>query len=186
MGKTRPARRRDKTLDAVTRLLLRTSQTKPLLVVFEDLHGFDSETQAILNHLVESLPLARMMLLVNYRPEYQHNWHAKSCYTQVPINPLELDCAESLLHGLLGYDVTLLPLKRHLAERTAGNPFFLEESVRSLVELQMLVGATGAYRYDGSLTAIRYRRLFSPSSPSASTAFRQNTSVCSRPQQLSV
>ena len=67
-----PPQRRQRTLDAVKRLLLRESQVQPLLVVFEDLHWIDSETQALLDSLVESLPTARMLLLVNYRPEYQH------------------------------------------------------------------------------------------------------------------
>jgi class 3 adenylate cyclase/tetratricopeptide (TPR) repeat protein len=150
-----PQLRREKTHEAVKRLLLRTSQIQPLLVVFEDLHGIDSETQAILNYLVESLPLARILLLVNYRPEYRHDWQSKPFYTQVRIGPLEPDGAENLLDAVLGHDATLLPLKRLLAERTAGNPFFLEESVRSLVESKALVGAPGAYCFAGSLTAIQ-------------------------------
>src|SRR5216117_3869076 len=69
-----PAQRRRRTLDAATRLLLRESQIQPTLLVFEDLHWIDSETQAVLDGLVERLPTARMLLLVNYRPEYQHAW----------------------------------------------------------------------------------------------------------------
>ena len=150
-----PQLRREKTHDAVKRLLLRTSRVQPLLVVFENLHWIDSETQAILNYVVESLPLARMLLLVTYRPEYRHNWQSKSCYTQLRIGPLEPDGAENLLDGLLGHDVSLLPLKRLLATRTVGNPFFLEESVRSLIESKTLVGESGAYRFGGYLTAIQ-------------------------------
>jgi class 3 adenylate cyclase/tetratricopeptide (TPR) repeat protein len=150
-----PPLRREKTHDAVKRLLLRSSQLQPLLVVFEDLHGIDSETQTILNSLVESLPLARMLLLVSYRPEYRHDWHSKSCYTQIRIGPLERDGAENLLDALLGEHATLLPLKRLLVERTAGNPFFLEESVRSLAESQALTGAPGAYQFAGSLAAVQ-------------------------------
>ena len=69
-----PAQRRQRTLDAVKHLLLRESQGQPVLVVFEDLHWIDAETQALLDGLVESLPTARLLLLVNYRPEYQHGW----------------------------------------------------------------------------------------------------------------
>ena len=177
-----PQLRREKTHEAVKRLLLRSSQVQPLLVVLEDLHGIDSETQAILNNLVDSLALARMLLLVSYRPEYLHDWHAKPYYTQVRLGPLEADGTEDLLDALLGRDATLLPLKRLLAERTAGNPFFLEESVRSLAESKALVGAPGAYRFAGSLTTIQVPTTCNPSSPSASTAFRRCTSSCSRPQ----
>src|SRR5262249_43422066 len=77
-----PPQRRQRTLDALKRVLLRESQEQLLLVVFEDLHWIDSETQALLNNLVESLPTARLLLLVNYRPEYQHGWGSKTSYTQ--------------------------------------------------------------------------------------------------------
>jgi class 3 adenylate cyclase/tetratricopeptide (TPR) repeat protein len=141
-----PSQRRRRTLDAVKRLLFRESQVQPLLVIFEDLHWIDSETQALLDGLIESLPTARVLLLVNYRPEYEHTWNRKTYYLQLRIDPLPSESAEELLHALLGEDRTLEPLKRVLIERTEGNPFFLEESVQSLVEIKVLVGERGAYR----------------------------------------
>ena len=152
--KLEPEQRRQRTLDAVKRLLLRESQVQPLLVVFEDLHWIDSETQALLNGLVESLPLVRILLLVNYRPGYDHEWGSKSYYTQIRIEPLQPESAERLLDALLGNDPTLDPLKRLLTERTEGNPFFIEESVRTFVELGALVGEPGRYQLTGSLTAM--------------------------------
>ncbi len=107
---------------------------QPLVVVFEDLHWVDAETQALLDSLVESLPTARLLLLVNYRPEYQHGWGSKTYYQQLQIDPLPAESADDLLHGLLGDDASLEPLKALLIQRTEGNPFFLEESVRMLVE----------------------------------------------------
>ena len=83
-----PPQRRQRTLDACKRLLLRESQAQPLLLVFEDLHWIDSETQALLDSLLESLPTARLLLLVNYRPEYQHGWGNKTYYIQLRIDPL--------------------------------------------------------------------------------------------------
>jgi len=141
-----PAQRRRRTLDAVKRLLLQESQVQPLLVVFEDLHWIDSETQALLDGLVESLPAARLMLLVNYRPEYQHPWGSRTYYTQLRLDPLPPATAEQLLAALLGSDAGLDPLKRILIARTEGNPFFLEESVRSLAETGALLGERGACR----------------------------------------
>jgi len=141
-----PPERRQRTLDGVKRLLLMESQVQPLLVLFEDLHWVDPESQALLDSLVESLPTARLLLLVNYRPEYQHGWGGKTYYRQLRIDPLPPESAEELLHALLGGDVTLQPLKRLLIERTEGNPFFLEESVRTLLETQVLAGERGAYR----------------------------------------
>jgi tetratricopeptide (TPR) repeat protein len=141
-----PPQRRQRTLDSVKRLLLRESQVQPLLVLFEDLHWIDPETQAVLDGLVESLPTARLLLLVNYRPEYQHGWGGKTYYRQLRLDPLPTESAEELLDGLLGSDGSLELLKRLLIERTEGNPFFLEESARTLIETKVLAGARGACR----------------------------------------
>jgi tetratricopeptide (TPR) repeat protein len=118
---------------------------QPLLLVFEDLHWIDSETQAALDMLVESLPTTRVLLLVNYRPEYQHSWGSKTYYTQLRLDPLPEASADVLLQALLGPDPGLLPLTQILIGRTQGNPFFLEESVRTLVETGVLVGERGTY-----------------------------------------
>jgi predicted ATPase/class 3 adenylate cyclase len=141
-----PSQRRQRTLDALKRLLLRESQVQPLLLVFENLHWIDAETQALLDGLVESLPAARLLLLVNYRPEYQHGWRNKTYYAQLRLDPLPPASADALLQALLGDDPSLGPLKQLLITRTAGNPFFLEESVRTLIETGVLVGTLGAYR----------------------------------------
>jgi class 3 adenylate cyclase/tetratricopeptide (TPR) repeat protein len=140
-----PLQRRRRTLEALKRLLLRESQVQPLLLVFEDLHWIDTETQAVLDLLVESLPTARVLVLVNYRPEYQHGWGSKTYYTQLRLDPLPPASAEALLQALLGDDVSLVPLTPLLMARTQGNPFFLEESVRTLVETGVLIGGRGAY-----------------------------------------
>src|SRR5205809_5902140 len=150
-----PPRRRQRTLDGVKRLLLRESQVQPVVTVFEDLHWIDSETQALLDSLVESLPTARLLLLVNYRPEYQHGWGGKTYYRQLRIDPLPPSTAEELLRGLLGDAPELRPLERLLTDRTEGNPFFLEETVRTLVETRVLVGERGAYRLAKEVGTIR-------------------------------
>ena len=150
-----PPQRRQRTLDALKRILLRESQEQPLLLVFEDLHWIDSETQALLNSLVESLPSARLLLLVNYRPEYQHGWGSKTYYTQLRLDPLLAVSTDEFLHALLGNDPSLEPLKQLLIARTEGNPFFLEESVRTLVETGVLVGERGTYRLGQALPTIQ-------------------------------
>src|SRR5258708_14854896 len=141
-----PPQRRQRTLDALKRLLLRESQEQPLLLVFEDLHWIDAETQVLLDSLVESLPTARLLLLVNYRPEYQHGWGSKTYYAQLRLDPLPPASADELLQALLGDDPSLVPLTPLLIARTEGNPFFLEESVQTLVETGVLMGTPGAYR----------------------------------------
>ncbi len=150
-----PPQRRQRTLDAVKRLLLRESQVQPVCLVFEDLHWIDSETQAFLDSLIESLPTAQLLLLVNYRPEYQHGWGSKTYYNQLRIDPLPPESAEELLQGLLGANAGLQPLRQLLIGRTEGNPFFLEESVRTLVEMKALVGQQGAYRLTRPIGSIQ-------------------------------
>jgi tetratricopeptide (TPR) repeat protein len=140
-----PSQRRQRTLDALKRLVLRESQVQPVLLVCESLHWIDTETQAFLDSLVESLPTARLLLLVNYRPEYQHSWDCKTYYAQLRLDPLPSATTDELLQALLGDDPSLAPLTPLLMARTAGNPFFLEESVRTLV------GEPGAYRLEQPL-----------------------------------
>ena len=119
-----PPQRRQQTLDAVKRLLLRESEIQPLVVVFEDLHWIDGETQTLLDSLIDSLPAARLLLLVNYRPEYGHAWGGKTYYRQLRIDPLPPESADELLDALLGLDAALGRFCRGLARptlwRTAG------------------------------------------------------------------
>jgi class 3 adenylate cyclase/tetratricopeptide (TPR) repeat protein len=149
-----PLRRRRQTLDALKRLWLREAQAQPLILVFEDLHWIDSETQGFLDGLLESIPTASVLLLFNYRPEYQHPWGSKTYYTQLRLDPLTAETADDLLDSLLGSDPEVQPLKKMLVERTEGNPFFLEESVRSLVESRALERDRGNYRLLRSLASI--------------------------------
>jgi tetratricopeptide (TPR) repeat protein len=141
-----PAERRRQTLAAIKRILLRENRVHPMMLMFEDLHWIDSETQAFLDSLVESLPASRILLAVNYRPEYRHGWANKTYYGQLHIDPLPPESAEDLLDALVGRDPSTGSLKRLLIERTEGSPLFLEESVRTLVETRALVGERGAYR----------------------------------------
>jgi class 3 adenylate cyclase/tetratricopeptide (TPR) repeat protein len=134
-----PAIRRRRTRDALKRLLLRESLVQPLIVVFEDLHWIDDETQAVLNLLVESLGTARILLLVNYRPEYRHDWGNKSCYTQLRLDPLGRENAGELLTAVLGESDALRPLRERIIARTEGNPFFMEEMVQMLFDQGALV-----------------------------------------------
>ena len=135
------------------RLLLREAREQPLLLIFEDLHWIDSETQALLDGLVDGLGSARLLLLVNYRPEYQHAWGSKTYYGQMRLDALPAESAGELLEALLGEDPGLAPLKQLLVKR--GNPFFLEETVRTLVETKALAGERGRYRLTQPVQAIQ-------------------------------
>jgi class 3 adenylate cyclase len=149
-----PGQRRLRMLDGVKRLLIRLSIEQPLIVMIENLHWIDAETQAVLDGLIESLPTARILLLVNYRPEYQHSWGSKTYYSQLRLDPLSTAGTDEFLRIVLGEDPDLGPLKKLLVERTEGNPFFLEECIRTLVETKALVGERGAGRLRRPLSAV--------------------------------
>jgi transcriptional regulator with AAA-type ATPase domain/tetratricopeptide (TPR) repeat protein len=147
-----PGQRRHRTSDAVRRMLLGASRTQPLCVVIEDLHWVDAETREVLDGLVGGLEASRVLLLVTYRPEYRHAWGGNTLYSQVSLDALPDESAGQLLDALLGHDPGLAPLKQLLAGQ--GNPFFLEEIVRMLVETSVLAGERGRYRLTHPVDAI--------------------------------
>jgi predicted ATPase len=126
--------KRRRTLDAIKRILLRESMNQPLMVIFEDLHWIDEQTQALLNLVADSIGTAKILLLVNYRPEYSHQWGSKTYYTQLRLDPLGKDSADEMLLALLGGGKELEPLKRVIIDKTEGNPFFMEETVQVLLD----------------------------------------------------
>ena len=142
-GETLPemdaAVRRRRTLDAIKRILIRESLNQPLMLIFEDLHWIDEETQALLNLMTESIGGARILLLVNYRPEYRHEWGNKTSYTQLRLEALGKESADEMLVSLLGDGADLAPLKHLIIERTEGNPFFMEETFEVLLDDGALV-----------------------------------------------
>ena len=138
--------RRQRTFDALKKLFLRESLNQPLVLIFEDLHWIDGETQGFLGVLSESVASAKLLLLTNYRPEYRHEWGQKTYYTQLRLAPLGKDEAEELLTFLLGNAPSLTPMKQLILEKTQGTPFFMEEVVQTLVEDGTLGGAPGQYQ----------------------------------------
>jgi class 3 adenylate cyclase/tetratricopeptide (TPR) repeat protein len=132
-----------RTLDAIKRILLRESLSQPLMVMFEDLHWIDEGTQEFLNLFADSIANARILLLVNYRPEYSHQWGSKTYYTQLRLDPLGKESADEMLAALLGDNPQLAQLKRVIVERTEGNPFFMEETVQVLLDEGALVRDAG-------------------------------------------
>jgi tetratricopeptide (TPR) repeat protein/transposase-like protein len=144
-----PARQRQHCLDAIKRLWLRESERQPLLLILEDLHWSDSETQAVLDTLEESLPAARILLLVTYRPGFRHAWADRTYYTQLRLDPLTPEGTAELLHRLLGDDRSLGPVVELVTARCEGNVFFVEETVGMLAETGVIAGEPGARRLAG-------------------------------------
>ena len=177
--------RRQRTLEALRQLLLREAREQPLLLIFEDLHWIDGETQTLLDNLVESLPAARLLLLLNYRPEYSHGWGSKTYYRQLRIDPLPPESADELLDALLGFEAAFAPLKRLLIERTDANPLFLEESVRSFIATGALEGGRGAYRLTRPIEQLTMPATVRAILAAQSTASPHRPNGCFRPPRLS-
>jgi tetratricopeptide (TPR) repeat protein len=143
-----------RTLEAIKRIVLRESLNQPLMVIFEDLHWIDEQTQELLNLLADSIGTAKFLLSVNYRPEYSHPWNGKTYYTQLRLDPLGKESADEMLTALLGDGKDLLPLKRLIIERTEGTPFFMEEIVQALFEDGVLQ-RNGAVKLAKSMNAVK-------------------------------
>jgi class 3 adenylate cyclase/tetratricopeptide (TPR) repeat protein len=143
-----------RTLDAIKRMVLSESFKQPVVVIFEDLHWIDAQTQALLDVLADNIASARVLLLVNYRPEYRDEWNSKSHYSQLSLNPLSGADGTAMLAALLGEGVELNPLKRLIGERTGGNPFFIEEIVQALFDEGALV-RNGVVKVARSLSQLR-------------------------------
>ena len=146
--------RRQRTFEALKKLFLRENLNQPLIVVVEDLHWIDSETQGFLDALTDSVASANVLLLVNYRPEYRHEWSQKIYYTQLRLTPLGKAEAGEFLTFLLGNEDSLSALKPLILEKTDGTPFFMEEVVQTLAEEGSLVGKQGHYQLETTPSAL--------------------------------
>ena len=144
-----PLRRRELTDEAFTRFLVRLAQAQPLVLIVEDLQWVDPETHGVLELLVQRVSTERLLLLVNYRTEYRHDWSRTGRYAELALAPLSRASVDALLGALLGDAPELRPLKDLLIERADGNPFFVEESVRALVDSGSLAGEPGRYEPTG-------------------------------------
>jgi class 3 adenylate cyclase/predicted ATPase len=148
-----PQIRRRRLFEALKRLFLRESLNQPLILIFEDLHWIDPETQGFLDTLSESVASARLLLLVNYRPEYRQEWGSKTYYTQLRLSPLGREEAKELLTVLLGQDPSLQALEQLILAKTEGTPFFMEEVVQTLAEEGVLSGVRGNRRLEKAPSA---------------------------------
>jgi class 3 adenylate cyclase/tetratricopeptide (TPR) repeat protein len=141
-----PEARRRQLFEIFRRLVRARSGREPAVFLLEDLHWLDTASETFLENLVEAVAGTRTLLLVNFRPEYRAGWMQRSTYQQLSLLPLGAEAVRELLRATLGSDPSLAGLADRLFSHTAGNPFFVEEGVRSLVEAGYLEGAPGSYR----------------------------------------
>jgi class 3 adenylate cyclase/tetratricopeptide (TPR) repeat protein len=150
-----PVQRREQTLQALRMLLTAEARVQPVLLIVEDLQWIDGETRALLDALFRDIQGARILLLASHRPDYEHAWEAAPWHLPLRLAPLAPAEIEALLGALVGGDRSLAPLREMLIRTTGGNPFFLEESVRTMVESSALEGERGAYLLTRPLSTIR-------------------------------
>jgi class 3 adenylate cyclase/tetratricopeptide (TPR) repeat protein len=142
-------------LDIVRRVSRRRSEGEPLVLLLEDMHWFDAQSAAFVGEMIRLYPGTRTLVVANFRPEFSADWMRQSYYRQLPVTPLPGDAVGEILDRLLGTDPSLVTLVPHIVERTAGNPFFVEEVVRTLVEDGALTGEPGTYRLSRPVGELR-------------------------------
>jgi adenylate cyclase len=150
-----PEVRMRRIFQALHRMTQQRSDREVLVLVVEDLHWFDPHSEIFLERVVESFPGSKTLVVANFRPEFSAGWMRHSYYRQLPLAPLEGKAVGEMLGGLLGVDLSLAPLLGFVQERTGGNPFFLEEMVRALVEDGTLAGSAGSYRLTRPLHEVK-------------------------------
>ena len=150
-----PDARRRQLFSSGTRILRAQSRRTTCVMLIEDLHWLDAASEALLDHLIEGASGIRLLLVANYRPEYRAGWLTMEHCREIALPPLGPEATQQLLGELLGGDRSLDGLDEVILERTSGNPFFIEEVVRSLAEDGVLEGHHGAYRLVRTLDQVR-------------------------------
>jgi class 3 adenylate cyclase/tetratricopeptide (TPR) repeat protein len=153
-----PAQKRQKLFEAARALLSRLCEQQPVIVLWEDLHWFDSESLALLRMIIAEPPGDRLLLALTHRPEFEKGWFDGTQHLHLRVDRLSPETTLELVTRLVGSDPKLEDLRALLAERTSGNPFFIEESVRSLADSAVLTGEPGAYSPGASLRGFEIPR----------------------------
>ncbi len=153
-GTLDPVQRRQQTHDAVRSLVLQVAASTPLILLVEDLHWADFESQSILDSIIDGLGTARLLIIVTSRPEFQHRWARHSYYSLVQLGPLANSASDALLQTLLGDSADLGSLRQRMIEQTDGTPLFLEEMALTLVETGVLVSEPTRFRLTQSAETV--------------------------------
>jgi class 3 adenylate cyclase/predicted ATPase len=141
-----PQAKKNRIIDAVKRITLKSSEIKPLIVAAEDLHWIDKSSEEYLKHLLDSISGARIFLIFTYRPEFVHAWGGRSYHNQVNLNRLSNRESLMMVTHLLGTEIIDNSLEELILEKTEGVPFFIEEFIKSLTDLNIIEKKDSKYR----------------------------------------
>lgn len=126
--------KRERTFEALRKVLIQESESRPLILAFEDLHWIDNTTEQFVDFLIDSLAGSRILMLLLYRPEYRHRWGGKSYYTKLGMTQLSAASSTELVKAVLEESEIVPELRELILAKTAGNPLFIEELTHTLVE----------------------------------------------------
>lgn len=140
-----PQQKRERTFEAIRDLLIRISFEKPLIIAFEDIHWIDKTTEEFIDHLIGSLANNRIMLILLYRPEYNHQWGSRSYYNRVRMNQLGSEASTELVKAILEGGENIPEISDLILKRSDGNPLFIEEFTHSLLENGTIRKMEGGY-----------------------------------------
>jgi class 3 adenylate cyclase len=141
-----PEARKDRMIESIKLIVLKGSEIRPLILAYEDLHWVDKSSEELLKYLLESIPGARVLLIFTYRPEFVHTWGGKSYHSQVNLNRLSNRESLAMVSHLLGTEQIESALEEFILEKTEGMPFFIEEFIKSLRDLQVIERKDNTYR----------------------------------------
>ncbi len=137
-----PETRKARTLMALTQVCLHGARQRPLILEVEDLHWIDASSDECLNALVERIAGVPLLVLATYRPGHRPSWIDKSYATQLSLHPLGLQESLQVAQTILPSETLATPLVPQIVTKADGNPFFLEELARTVVEQGGTVSAT--------------------------------------------
>ncbi len=150
-----PEGKKDRVNDTLKKILIKSSQFRPLFVAIEDLHWADKSTEDVLKYLLDGIPAARVLLVVTYRPEFVHTWGGKSYHNQLTFNRLSNRETLAMAASLLGTVQVDKEIEELILERTEGVPFFIEEFIRSLRDLNIIQKQESKYRLAKNIQEVK-------------------------------
>ncbi len=140
-----PEARKDRIMSAVNLIPLKGSEIRPLVIAVEDLHWIDKSSEECFKLLLESISGGRIFLIFTYRPEYMHTWGSKSYHSQINLNRLSNRETLAMLAYFLGTSEIDKEIEELVLEKTEGVPFFIEEFIRTLKDLQIIEASEKQY-----------------------------------------
>jgi tetratricopeptide (TPR) repeat protein len=141
-----PEEKKNRIIEAIKQITLKGSEIRPLILAYEDLHWVDKSSEDVLKYVLDSIPGARILLIFTYRPEFVHAWGAKSYHNQLTLNRLSNRESLMMVYHLLRTEELDRDLEEFILEKTEGIPFFIEELIKSLNDLNIIEREENRYR----------------------------------------